>query len=889
MTTTSFSPPAGEPWPEAANYPPPQLPPAGPAGPAGPAADVPQARPAEPPLYPEFPLPPVGPKGPASWAHRLRTLPARTWRGRAEDPRWVRPALLALLAATAVLYLWGLSASGWANAFYSAAVQAGSESWKAFFYGSSDAGNFITVDKPPLALWPMALSARVFGLSSWSVLAPQALMAVATVATLYATVRRRFSPLAGLLAGVALALTPVAALMFRFNNPDALLVLLLTLAAYGLVRATETASTRWLVFTGAMFGLAFLTKTLQAFLVLPGFAVVYLVVAPTGLWRRVRQLLAGGLAMVVAGGWWVAVVELVPASARPYVGGSQDNSFLSLTFGYNGLGRLNGNETGSVGGGNRARFPAGMEAPAGGAPTVRGGGGWGETGITRMFDGNIGGQIAWLMPAALVLLLFGLWATRRYARTDTARSAFLVWGGWLVCTALTFSFMSGIFHEYYTVALAPAVAALVGMGVDGLWRARHRLPYAAVLAGTLAVTVSWAFVLLGRSSDFLPWLRWTVLVGGLVSAVALAAAGPLAARLAPRESARGVQDAPDAQGGGAHGDGGPGADDAHGVNGVNGAPRNGRQGHRLAGRLTTVAGLAGAAAALGGPAAYAVDTVNTAHTGSIVTAGPAVAGGFGPGAMRRGPGGGPGGEGMFWINGQQVAPPQDGGQGGGPGTPPQGGRGNRPGGGQGTGGLPGGGQSVYGVMGGPGGMGGLLNGAKVSDEAAALLKQDADRYRWAAATSGSQNAASYQLASGVPVMALGGFNSTDPSLTLSAFQQYVKEGKVHWFIAGSGGPGRTVGTGAGAGGTGADGEGAGGTDGAGGTAPNGTTPDGTSPDGTDANGSGPGAPTAGTAGPSGPGSADSPTAQIESWVTSHYTARTVGGSTVYDLTQPPTS
>ncbi|WP_344343907.1 glycosyltransferase family 39 protein, partial [Kitasatospora putterlickiae] len=550
MTTTSHHPPAGEPWPEAGDYPPPLLPPAPPPEGASPR------RPAEPPYpessprpesspYPEFPLPPTGPKGPASWAERLRTLPGRTWRGRADDPRWVRPSLLALLAATAVLYLWGLSASGWANDFYSAAAQAGSESWKAFFYGSSDAGNFITVDKPPLALWPMALSARVFGLSSWSVLAPQALMAVATVAALYATVRRRFSPLAGLLAGVTFALTPVAALMFRFNNPDALLVLLLTLAAYGLVRAVEVAGTRWLVFTGVVFGLAFLTKTLQAFLVLPAFALVYLVAAPTGLWRRVRQLLAGGLAMVVAGGWWVAVVELVPASARPYIGGSQDNSFLSLTFGYNGIGRLNGDEPGSVGG--RGRLPGGLEgalgntaagAPAGGPPGGPGGGGrWGQTGITRLFDGDIGGQIAWLMPAALILLVFGLWATRRHARTDTARTAFLVWGGWLLCTALTFSFMSGIFHQYYTVALAPAVAALIGMGVDGLWRARHRLPYAAVLAGTLGVTAVWAYVLLGRSPDFLPWLRPTVLVGGLLAAAALAAAGPLAARFARRADA----------------------------------------------------------------------------------------------------------------------------------------------------------------------------------------------------------------------------------------------------------------------------------------------------------------------------------------------------------------
>ncbi|MFF2656473.1 ArnT family glycosyltransferase [Kitasatospora sp. NPDC058032] len=800
MTTTSLTPPAGEPWPEAGDHPPPVLPPA-----PAPEGSAP-GRPAGPPLFPELPPPPTGPKGPASWAERLRTLPGRTWRGRADDPRWVRPALLALLAATAVLYLWGLSASGWANSFYSAAAQAGSQSWKAFFYGSSDAGNFITVDKPPLALWPMALAARVFGLSSWSVLAPQALMAVATVAVLYAAVRRRFSPLAGLLTGVAFALTPVAALMFRFNNPDALLVLLLTLAAYGLLRAVEAAGTRWLVFTGVMLGLAFLTKTLQAFLVLPAFALVYLVVAPTGLWRRVRQLLAGGLAMVLAGGWWVAVVELVPASARPYIGGSQDNSFLSLTFGYNGFGRLNGNETGSVGGG-RNRMAGGFEAAfgagpggatAGGPPGgMRGGGGWGTTGITRLFDGDIGGQIAWLLPAALILLVFGLWATRRRARTDTARTAFLVWGGWLLCTALTFSFMSGIFHQYYTVALAPAVAALVGIGVDGLWRARHRLPYAAVLAGTLAVTAVWAYVLLGRSKDFVPWLRPTVLAGGLLAAVALLVAGPLASRLARR---------------------------------ADGAAAGSS---RLAGRLTAVAGLLGAAAALGGPAAYAVETVNTPHQGSIVLAGPAVEGGFGPGGGRR-VAGGTGGTGGF--PGFPGAPQQQGGV-------PGGGQGGIPGFPQQNGGQDGN-RTRGGVPGGMGGMGGLLNGTKVSTEAADLLKEGADGYRWAAATSGSQNAASYQLASGVPVMALGGFNSSDPSLSLEAFQKYVQEGKVHWFVAGGDPRGALT------------------------EAP-------------------------GTNGAAGGGrdreSARSQTSQIEEWVASHYTARTVGGSTFYDLTRSPVS
>src|SRR3954466_10874115 len=196
----------------------------------------------------------------------------RLVRGRPEDPAWVRPSLLGLLLATAVLYLWGLGASGWANSFYSAAAQAGSASWKAFFFGSSDAANGITVDKTPLAIWPMSLSVRVFGLSSWSILVPQALEGVGAVWLLHATVRRTTgSAVAALIAGAVMALTPVAVLMFRFDNPDAMLCLLLVAAAYATLRATETAAraVRWLALAGALVGLAFLAKMLQAFLVIP--------------------------------------------------------------------------------------------------------------------------------------------------------------------------------------------------------------------------------------------------------------------------------------------------------------------------------------------------------------------------------------------------------------------------------------------------------------------------------------------------------------------------------------------------------------------------------------------------------------------------------------------
>src|SRR5215207_1579402 len=305
--------------------------------------------------------------------------PALLWRGKPDDSPLVRPALLALLLVTGLLYLWGLGASGWANSFYSAAVQAGSESWKAFFFGSSDASNSITVDKTPMSLWPMSLTVRIFGLSSWSILVPQALMGVGSVGLLYATVRRTTgNAWAGLLAGAALAVTPVAVLMFRFNNPDALLTLFLIGSVYATLRAIDSRerAVRWLVLGGTLVGFAFLTKMMQAFLVLPPLAIVYLLAAKPGIGKRLVHLLIAFGSMIAAAGWWIAIVELWPASSRPYIGGSQDNSILELTLGYNGFGRLSGDEVGSVGGGGNA-----------------GGGNWGATGLWRMFNSDIGGQV----------------------------------------------------------------------------------------------------------------------------------------------------------------------------------------------------------------------------------------------------------------------------------------------------------------------------------------------------------------------------------------------------------------------------------------------------------------------------------------------------------------
>jgi 4-amino-4-deoxy-L-arabinose transferase-like glycosyltransferase len=712
---------------------------------------------------------------------RRRGQVSRFFRGKESDAPWVRPALLVLLGATAVLYLWDLGASGWANSFYSAAVQAGTKSWKAFFFGSSDSSNFITVDKPPAFLWPMEISARIFGLNSWSLLVPQALEGVATVGLVYLSVRRWFSAQAALLGGAVVALTPVAAMMFRYNNPDAMLALLLTAATYALVRGLEWAQTRWLVLAGALVGFGFITKMLQAFVVLPVFAVVYLLAAPTGWWRRVWQVCLLGVSVVVAAGWWVAAVALTPAADRPYVGGSQDNSILNLIFGYNGFGRLTGNERGSVGGG---RFGGAGSASM-----------WGPTGWTRLFNSEFGTMMSWLLPGALVMGAVLLLLTIRNRRTDRERAALLLWGGSLVTIGLTFSLAQGIIHPYYAVALAPPLGALVGIATMGLWQRRDHWTARLGLAGGLAATVWWSYVLLGRTSDWFPSLRPFVAVVGILGVAAIIALPLL--RSVPK----------------------------------------------LAVAVVSVLGLS---AALAVPLFSTVATAATPHQGAIPSVTPTPAGGFG------GPGGFAGGGIRRAFGG--VVPAFGGGTGAGTGggnaSPfgnglpaggfPGGFPGFRGGTGTGTGGgtnspFGGGFRRNFGGTGAAGGgPGGFLNASSSNPALTRLLKSDASKYTWVAATVNSNSAAGYQLASDEPVMAIGGFNGTDPAPTLAQFERYVAEGKIHYFIGG--GLGGFAGL-RGVGGAGGSGD----------------------------------------------------ASQITSWVESHFTAKTVGGVTVYDLTSGSSS
>ncbi|WP_374159815.1 glycosyltransferase family 39 protein [Mycobacterium sp. G7A2] len=554
----------------------------------------------------------------------VRPRPRRAGEGRA--------GLVLLLLGTAVLYLYDLAASGWANAFYSAAAQAGARDLTAMLFGSSDPANAITVDKTPAALWVMDISVRMFGLNPWSVLVPQALMGVGAVAVLYAAVRRVAGAGAGLLAGSVLALTPVAALMFRFNNPDAMLVLLLVIAAYCTQRACEGRTGRWwLIAAGVAVGAGFLAKMLQALLIVPALAAAYLVVGRAPMRHRLTNTLAAGAAVVVSAGWYVVLVELWPASARPYIGGSQHNSLLELALGYNGFGRLTGDEPGGLGN---------LDHDVG----------WG-----RLFGAGMGTEIAWLLPAAVICSTAGFILTRRAPRTDATRAALIIWTGWLAVTAVVFSAMNGIVHSYYTVALAPALAACVGIGATLLWRNRFDTRAAIALAGTVLVTTALAAVLLARHAEWQPWLRAAVAAGGAGSAALLLVVGRL-----PQSVAR------------------------------------------------SVAGLA-VVSCVAAPAAFSVATALTPHSGAIPSAGPAGGGGFG---------------------------------------------------------------------------GGLLDAPTPSAEVTRMLTDDEGRFTWTAAVVGSNNAAGYQLAAGAPVLAVGGFNGTDPSPTTAQFVRDVEDGRIHYFIEG---------------------------------------------------------------------------------------------------------
>lgn len=553
-------------------------------------------------------------------------------------PPWGRPALLAVLALSALAYLWDLGRTGWGYGIYATAVQAGTRSWKAALFGSMDAGNFISVDKSPGPLWVMEASARVFGLSSWSILVPEALEGVATVGLVYLCVKRWSDAQAGLVAASLMALTPAAAAIFRFDNPDALLTLCMVGSAYATVRAVDDGRARWAVLAGTMFGAAFLAKLLEALVVGPGLLVAYLLAGPRGIGRRARHSSYAGGAALVAGGWWPALVELTPASARPYVGGTRDNSVLSLIFGYDGFGRISG----------RGEAPPALTR---GLAEL-----WADA--SRIFEAYMGSQASWFLLGAAVLGVAALAVGGRAGRTDRTRAAVVLWGGWLAVGWVVLSFSQGMVHPYYTVVLAPPVAALVGVGGRRLWQLRHRKEARWAMGAAVVGTSLWASGVLDVRGSW-GWLCYAVLGAGLLAGVG--------ALLWPSSGGLG----------------------------------------RAGTALLAVFGC------LAGPVLYVA--------GEIVN--PPV------------------------LADPYAAPP-----GASPAV---------------TGGLVGGGMSSL-----------SRPGGTLTKE----LETGAASYRWVVATVGDLPAGGYQLATGDPAMAIGGWTGTDPAPSLAEFKEMVARHQVHYFI-----------------------------------------------------------------------------------------------------------
>nr|WP_246458403.1 glycosyltransferase family 39 protein [Saccharopolyspora gloriosae] len=590
-------------------------------------------------------------------------------------------------------------------------------SWEAFFYGSLDAASFITVDKPPLALWAQALSARAFGFNSWSLLVPQAVFAVLTVLVLHHLVRRSFGHAAGLLAALVLAVTPIAVAMARHNNPDSLLVLLTVLALWAASNAIRSGKALPLLWCAVAIGLAFNVKMLQAYFVLPVIAVVHLVAARPRWPRKLLHLGAATAVLVVVSASWMVVVDSVPAGSRPYVGGSTDNTVLDLLLGYNGLGRVFGQDHiaspgmmggGPGGGGTGGGPPGGMPGqlppggPGGGGPGGGpGGGGPGggpggdDGGLTRLIGDQVAGQISWLFPLALCGAIAALVYLRRRPRHSAQRADFLLWSGTLLVTAAVFSFASGIWHPYYTVALAPPLAAVVGIGVVCMVRLfRVSTRWGALLPTSIAATGAWAYHLL--DDDFVPWLPPLIAVLTAVSVLVLAL--------------------------------------------LLAFPRQRRIRRAKAGMAAVLAGIV---AMLSGPTAYALTPLSTPIQATFPSAGPSGQGGPGGG----GPGGGRGGQGGP-KQGQRATPPN---------TAPDG-------------------RNADGTRGGgPGGQ-----STEVSDEVVRYLTDNHRDETWLVAVVGAMVAAPIILDTGRPVMAVGGYNGNDPAPTVDALQNYVREGKLRY-------------------------------------------------------------------------------------------------------------
>ncbi|WP_405907667.1 MULTISPECIES: glycosyltransferase family 39 protein [unclassified Streptomyces] len=660
-------------------------------------------------------------------------------------PAWVAPAALgAVLVLATVLYGWALGSLGWGNSYYSAAVKSMGKSWTNFLFGSFDPAGVVTVDKPPAALWPQVISSKIFGMHGWALILPQLLEGVAGVLVLHRTVRRWAGEGAALVAALVLTLTPITVAINRDNNPDTLLVLLLVSAAYALTRALQAegrAATWWLCASGFLIGCGFLTKMLAAWMVIPAFAIAWLV-GGSGAWiPRVRRLLGAGAILAASSLWWVAMVALWPGD-RPYIGGSEDGSAWDLVIGYNGLGRVFGSSDGA---------PQGMGGGSGGGFA---GGFGGQAGLTRLFADQVGGQISWLLPVCALALAVAVACAvlRRRGRLSDSMvlpaSGWLLWGTWLVVCAAVFSTQKGIFHPYYTTQLAPAIAALCGGLTAALVRVHRAGLRWAPLVGVAAVVVSvaWAVVLVRRAPDWHGWLVWPVLLAGCAAVVLLVLS-------------------------------------------------------RRRGRLLTVAGCAAVLSVLLAPGAWAVTVPASAGMGgSNPTAGPTTLG-FGGGGGRPSQGANNGGLPSGIPSGMpsnMPGFPGGGASSGQTGEPPAGGApsGMPTGGANGMPGAPGGsGSTDRGTPSFPGtGSGGAPGGSGFGDGELTAEQRKILRYAVEhapdariklAVEGGALNASAFILGTDETVIGMGGFTNSDNAPSVAQLEKWTKDGELR-YILGSG-------------------------------------------------------------------------------------------------------
>lgn len=616
---------------------------------------------------------------------------------------WILGVIL-LLAL--FLYGWQIWKAGSANAFYTAAIKSMTESFHNFWYGSFDPAGYITVDKPPVALWFMAISAKIFGLHGWSIVLPSVLFGVGSVYLMYRLVQPYFGKNAGRLSALALTLTPIVVADSRTNNMDATLVFFLMLALYFLEKAIGSRKIWSLLISFGLIGIAFNVKMLQAFMILPAMYLFYWLAANENWKKKIYKLSLASVSLLVFTLAYPISVDMTPASSRPYVGGSETNSLLELAFGYNGSERLLGQTTGTggtFGAGMNSKtrnkkgsgMPGGGKAPTGmkqngktgtplggkhmkgqpngakkggpgkmGAGGGAGGGGGafniGTAGPFRLFQSALGPEVSWLLPFALFGLIGGLVYFRdrrkRWFSLSSRQKQLILWTGWLVPVYGFFSIAS-FFHPYYMIMLAPPIAALFGTGLTALvglfknslrtsWKF-YLLPLAIIATAALQ---SWYVY------SYYPWLTWTILIAAIGFSIGLA--------VLPRGKAF--------------------------------------QTFLVGGILSIMAA----------PAWWSLTPTIAAESAMIPTAGPSLLT-----------------------------------------------------------------SSSSGMPGGGGGMG----NSSVNKKLLSYVEKHQGNAKYLFATSDSTTAAPYIIKTGKAVMAMGGFNGTDPAITLSQFKKLVKNGDLKYF------------------------------------------------------------------------------------------------------------